>query len=154
MSVTHKSSLFINYLSLSLKTVNVTLKSVIITIEVFSMSVLGKRLKQARSDSGLKQIDAAKKLGISNGTLSGYERNYRDPDTDTLNEMANLYEVSVDWLLGKVNQSSVDNDNEEIDEELQDFIDNVKVWYKEEPETKEERLRMMKKMFEVFKEDE
>ncbi|HLR58863.1 MAG TPA: helix-turn-helix transcriptional regulator [Pseudogracilibacillus sp.] len=119
------------------------------------MNVLGKRLKQARSDAGLKQIDAAEKLGISNGTLSGYERNYRDPDTDILNRMAELYEVSVDWLLGinntKDNQIS---DEDYIDEELQDFIDNVKVWYKEEPETKEERLRMMKKMFEVFKEDE
>ncbi len=118
------------------------------------MKILAKRLRQARDDAGYTQIDAAKKLGISNGTLSGYERNYRDPDTDTLNEMAKLYEVSVDWLLGKVNQRSVDNDNEEIDDELQDFIDNVKVWYKDEPETKEERLRMMKKMFEVFKEDE
>lgn len=118
------------------------------------MRILSKRLRQARDDAGYTQIDAAKKLGISNGTLSGYERNYRDPDTDTLNEMANLYEVSVDWLLGKENQRSTDDSNEDIDEELQDFIDNVKVWYKKEPETKEDRLRMMKKMFEVFKEDE
>src|SRR5699024_4540213 len=141
--------------SLSLKRVNATLKSDIVINEVFNMNVLGKRLKQARSDAGLKQIDAAEKLGISNGTLSGYERNYRDPDTDILNRMAELYEVSVDWLLGinntKDNQIS---DEDYIDEELQDFIDNVKVWYNEETETKEERLRMMKKMFEVFKEDE
>lgn len=118
------------------------------------MTVLGKRLKQARNDKGIKQIDAAKKLGISNGTLSGYERNYRDPDTDILNEMASLYEVSVDWLLGKTNnpKENKGNDNE-VDPELQKFIDEVKVWYKDEPKDKEERLEMMKKMFEVFKED-
>lgn len=64
------------------------------------MSVLAKRLKLARDEAGYKQIDAAKKLGISNGTLSGYERSYRDPDTGMLHKMATLYGVSVDWLLG------------------------------------------------------
>lgn len=67
------------------------------------MSVLPIRLKEAREKKGLKQIEAAKKLGISNGTLSGYERNYRDPDTDILNKMANLYDVTVDWLMGRSN---------------------------------------------------
>ncbi|RKD22586.1 hypothetical protein BEP19_10010 [Ammoniphilus oxalaticus] len=65
------------------------------------MSVLGKRLKKARESKGLTQLSAAKKLGISNGTLSGYERNYRDPDTAILDKMAELYEVNVDWLLGR-----------------------------------------------------
>jgi|SRR5690625_1373369 len=67
------------------------------------MSILARRLKEARDRSGYKQIEAAKKLGISNGTLSGYERDYRDPDTDILYKMASLYDVSVDWLLGKTN---------------------------------------------------
>lgn len=65
------------------------------------MNVLSKRLKEARKRAGLKQIEAAKKLGISNGTLSGYERNYRDPDTEMLNKMADLYGVTVDWLMGR-----------------------------------------------------
>lgn len=67
------------------------------------MSVLGQRLKQARENSRYTQIVAAKKLGISNGTLSGYEREYRDPDTEILNKMADLYEVSVEWLMGRTN---------------------------------------------------
>lgn len=64
------------------------------------MPKLGLRLRKAREMAGLSQLEAAKKLGISNGTLSGYERDYRDPDTRTLEKIANLYEVSVDWLLG------------------------------------------------------
>jgi len=39
------------------------------------MKVLAQRLKKARKKAGYNQIDAAKMLGISNGTLSGYERN-------------------------------------------------------------------------------
>jgi len=65
------------------------------------MAVIGKRLKEARLRKRYSQIEAAKLLGISNGTLSGYERNYRDPDTDILKKMAELYEVSIDYLLGK-----------------------------------------------------
>lgn len=71
-------------------------------------NVLGDRLKKARTWKKLSQMDAAKKIGISNGTLSGYERNYRDPDTDTLYKMADLYEVSVDWLVGRTDNPEMD----------------------------------------------
>lgn len=68
------------------------------------MAIIGKRLKKARENAKLTQMNAAKKLDISNGTLSGYERNYRDPDTDILNRMANLYDVSVEWLMGRTDE--------------------------------------------------
>jgi transcriptional regulator with XRE-family HTH domain len=47
----------------------------------------------------MTQEVVAKKLGISFGTLSGYERNYRDPDTETLSKLAEMYDVSVSWLV-------------------------------------------------------
>lgn len=65
------------------------------------MKILGKRLKEARTAARYTQMEAAKLLGISNGTLSGYERNYRDPDTEILDKMADLYDVSVEWLMGR-----------------------------------------------------
>lgn len=65
------------------------------------MSLLGKRLKESRNRMKLSQQDAAKSLGISNGTLSGYERDYRKPDTETLEKLADFYEVSIDYLLGR-----------------------------------------------------
>ncbi len=70
---------------------------------------LGERLKKARNNKGLTQIEAAKKLGVTNGALSGYERNYRDPDTNMLKQMAELYEVSLDYLVG--NKVISNNDN-------------------------------------------
>jgi transcriptional regulator with XRE-family HTH domain len=65
-------------------------------------NTLGARLKEAREKKRLTQMEVAKKLGISNGTLSGYERNYRDPDTNILAKLSALYEVSVDWLTGNI----------------------------------------------------
>ncbi|CAM3710055.1 helix-turn-helix transcriptional regulator [Cohnella lubricantis] len=62
---------------------------------------LGERLKAAREKKRYTQIEVAKKLGISNGAISGYERDYRDPDTETLLKLAELYDVSPNWLLNR-----------------------------------------------------
>ncbi|MCM3424059.1 helix-turn-helix transcriptional regulator [Bacillus licheniformis] len=76
------------------------------------MKKLGIKLREARKKKGLKQIEAAQKLGISNGTLSGYERDYRDPDTEILKKMAELYDVSVDELLGNQVKSELSEKDE------------------------------------------
>lgn len=72
---------------------------------------LGDRLKAERERKGWSQIFVADKVGITNTVLSNYERNYRDPDTDTLKKLADLYEVSIDSLLGR-EVSGVDNDQD------------------------------------------
>jgi len=69
---------------------------------------LGKRLKNERESKGWSQLFAAKKLGISNTVLSNYERDYRDPDTETLSQMADLYDVTTDYLLLGVSNNSLD----------------------------------------------
>lgn len=103
------------------------------------MSVLGKRLRDAREKSGYKQIDAAKKLGISNGTLSGYERNYRDPDTEILHKMASLYGVSANWLLG-MEENRHKEDQIHIDD-LEEFLRDKRVKWGDEILTEEEKQR-------------
>ncbi len=111
------------------------------------MNILGKRLKAAREKAGYKQIDAAKKLGISNGTLSGYERNYRDPDTDMLHKMSTLYGVSANWLLG------LDETKQEKEipiGDLESFLKEEKVKFGNELLTEEEKQRaidMLKILF-------
>lgn len=84
------------------------------------METLGSRLKEARERTRLTQMQVAEKLGISNGTLSGYERNYRDPDTNTLAALARVYGVTTDYLTtGKesgeyYNDSEIENKRKEI----------------------------------------
>lgn len=68
---------------------------------------LGKRLKAEREKRNWSQLYVAPKVGITNTVLSNYERDYRDPDTATLQKLAELYEVSVDYLLtGKTLEAS------------------------------------------------
>jgi len=67
---------------------------------------LGSRLKKAREKKRLTQHQVAAILGVSNGAISGYERNYRDPDSEMLKKMADLYEVSIDWLYDRDEKES------------------------------------------------
>src|SRR5699024_9106615 len=109
---------------------------------------LGKRIKTLREHHKINQKQFAEIIGVSNVVLSRYETGERKPDYDTLLIIANYFDVTTDYLLGHSNEP-----NKTEDEELEEFINNVRVWYKDEPESKEEKLKMFKKMFEAFKED-
>ncbi|KAA0941581.1 helix-turn-helix transcriptional regulator [Sporosarcina sp. ANT_H38] len=74
---------------------------------------LGKRLGHERTTRNWSQKIVAEKIGITNTVLSNYERDYRDPDTETLTRLADLYEVSVDYLLGRTTNTSSELVNED-----------------------------------------
>ena len=66
-----------------------------------------RRLKEARERLNLKQKDIQERIGINNRTLSGYETGKTEPDNTTLLALSNLYKVSVDWLMGRVDFSGL-----------------------------------------------
>lgn len=59
------------------------------------------RLKELRLQRGYSQIELGKKLGLSNSTISMYERGERNPDFETLDLIADFFNVDVSYLLGK-----------------------------------------------------
>lgn len=66
-----------------------------------TQSKLGTMLKKLRDQNNYSQIYVANKIGVKNNTLSGYESGRREPDLNTLVRLADLYDVSVDYLLGR-----------------------------------------------------
>ena len=60
-----------------------------------------KRFREARQLKRMKLIDAAKLLEVSQPTLSAWEGERKSPGLDNLERMANLYEVTTDYLLGR-----------------------------------------------------
>ena len=68
---------------------------------MFRMSAFGVRLKSLRNQKKWSQKDVGEKLGISNVSVSGYESGNRFPDTQTLAKIADVFEVSTDYLLGR-----------------------------------------------------
>ena len=61
---------------------------------------LGNRLAELRKQHGLSQEELADKLGVSRQAVSKWERGEASPDTDNLIELAKIYNISLDELLG------------------------------------------------------
>ena len=47
-------------------------------------------------------------VGVSKGAISAYETDIRQPSYDVLIRLANLYRVSVDYLLGRTDDRTLD----------------------------------------------
>lgn len=61
----------------------------------------GERLKILRKEKKLTQAQLGKILNISDAAINRYEKGLRQPDTITLNKIAEFFDVSVDYLLNR-----------------------------------------------------
>ena len=59
------------------------------------------RIKLLREQKGVRQWDMAEELGVSQGTLSNWERGAHSPDNNTLLILADYFGVTTDYILGK-----------------------------------------------------
>lgn len=64
-----------------------------------SKAIIGARLRSARENAGLSQGQVAKLLGVHRPTVSEMEAGNRRVSADELSQLAEIYEVSVDWLV-------------------------------------------------------
>ena len=67
---------------------------------------MARRYKNARKSQKLIIKDAAAKLDVSPSTLGAWESERKTPSIESLEAMANLYQVTTDYLLGRENPSS------------------------------------------------
>ncbi len=87
----------------------------------------GERLKKLREEKNLTQIELGKAFNISHSTINRYENGLRQPDNETLINMSNFFNVSVDYLLGI---SNTRNDSERITDILQNNPELQELWDK------------------------
>ena len=74
--------------------------------------MFGSRIVELRKIKEMTQHQLADALGISRSALSLYEIEKREPDLTTLNKLANYFNVSTDYLLGKTDKCYPDEDYE------------------------------------------
>lgn len=67
---------------------------------------LGERIKELRKKNGLTQVDLAKLLNVTKGTVSTWETNSRKPSFETLDEMCGIFHVGMDYLIGRSNDET------------------------------------------------
>ena len=65
------------------------------------MSVFGARLRELREHNGITQTDLANVLGVSANAVSMWERGLREANYETLDELADYFNVDANYLLGK-----------------------------------------------------
>ena len=65
------------------------------------MEVLAERLKLLRKERKWSRKQVAEQLKIVERTYQRYENAERDPTASVLVELADLYDVSVDYLVGR-----------------------------------------------------
>lgn len=59
------------------------------------------RLKELRKQKGISQLRLATELNTTQNTISRYETGEREPGIDELIKLADYFNVSVDYLLGR-----------------------------------------------------
>lgn len=65
------------------------------------MGAFGERLRKLRKQRGLSQNELSKHIGISKSSVNMYERGEREPSFETLEAIADYFNVDMDFLLGR-----------------------------------------------------
>lgn len=82
------------------------------------MSTFGERLKIARKRKGLSQMEVFDAIGLSNKSLSRYEKGDTAPSPETLKRLIRLYDVSSEYILGLTSEMGHSSDSAQEGENL------------------------------------
>ena len=66
--------------------------------------ILAKRLKECRTNRGVTQQEVAIYCDITEKTYQNYELMTREPKLEIVIRIADYYDVSLDWLVGRSDQ--------------------------------------------------
>ena len=72
----------------------------------------GERLQELRKDKGLSQKQLAALLNLSEFTISSYEHGKTEPNDETFVSICDLFNVSADYLLGRIDLRLPPQDHE------------------------------------------
>lgn len=70
--------------------------------------MVANRIKYLREQKGFTQSDLAKKLNITRSSVNAWEMGISVPSTQYIIELATLFSVSTDYLLGIEKTSTID----------------------------------------------
>lgn len=87
------------------------------------------RFRDARIQSGKNLAEAAEELFVSKTTLSNWESGRRVPSVEAIEKLADLYGVSVDYLLGRTDQlNPLYEVSESVDPHMLQFLHECPVY--------------------------
>ncbi len=88
------------------------------------------RIKDLREDRDMRQIDLALATGLDQRTISNYETGKTNPDSYALIVLADYFQVSIDYLVGR---TSINFYGEEkciqLIEKIQEELEELKIYH-------------------------
>lgn len=116
-----------------------------------------ERLKQLREEEGKTQKDIADIIGVGRPTIAGYETKGKQPDYNKLAILADYFDVTIDYLLGRNNIRKPFNCNKSISKalycfdfegipkkaikQIEDYIEYIKIKYNSKEKSKNTHKR-------------
>ena len=100
-------------------------------------------LKYYRKKSGMSQAELAKKLDISPSTIGMYEQGRREPDFETEEKIADLFNVNIETLRGIARREEIELD--EFSKRVSEIMSQV------EQETKKQILGYAEALYDTEK---
>lgn len=88
---------------------------------------LGKRIKLLREEKGIRQEDIGKLFCVSKSAVSQWENDIRTPDMNIVIKLADYFNVSTDYLLGRTDDPSPKGDIRQHvnDDDALEYLDEL-----------------------------
>lgn len=121
--------------------------------------MLGDRIRKARLAKGLTQKQLAEMLNITDATVNRYERGIRKPDPEMLKAIADILNVSVDYLLGKTDIPNLHVPESYFQKyavtkrdltQYENFIQHVNAFFMDDKVAEEDKEKLFRDISELF----
>lgn len=70
--------------------------------------MIDERIKHLREQNSMTQAELAKKLGITRSSVNAWEMGISIPSTQYIVELAHIFNISTDYLLGVDHSATID----------------------------------------------
>lgn len=99
------------------------------------MNITSKRIQKLLEDNNISQRELAENVQVTEVTISRYVNGHREPKMHIIDKIAQVFDVSTDYLLGRVNdpQNKIIS-NKDIPHELSQYVDYIEVLKQYSPE--------------------
>mgnify|MGYP000988210218 FL=1 len=97
------------------------------------MNKIGQRIKQLRKENKITQEELGKMFGMVKSTISLYENGKSNPDDEIKQKIADQFNVSIDWLLGRTDErrtaDEIIAEYKEKELEFEELFDRFNIYF-------------------------
>jgi len=123
------------------------------------MATFSERMRELRKEKGISLEKLAEMMGTTKATLSRYENSKRIPNIEFVKELAKIFDVSVDYLLGRtdVRNTFIPDDYTQKYKvtkkdllQYEDFIKHAGAFFMNDEVAEEDKEKLFKDISELF----